>query len=251
MKERLNLQLFAIEDNEDDEFEMESMGGPDEEELEEQDLEGLEEEELDDEDLEEDEEDDDEHPTLDKKTKSIIRHKKENQALKKQLQELQDKIQQEELESETDKRIIELTRQGKSTTEATTIAADEAEIKKLRLTVANMELAQLESKYPGISNYSRELVESKTKLPEFTYEQLYLANHYKQTAYDSKTKLEQQIAYNNRAASSKSLSGSNTKPTKPTTLSPGDERVYQVLKKDRPGMTRKAFLETLRTVEME
>lgn len=248
--EKLNLQLFAIEDNEDDEFIMESMGGPDEEE---QDYTEEPEEEQPEEETEGEEEeyDDEENPSLDKKTKAIIRHKKENQELKRKLQELEDKVQADELETETNKRIAELTRQGKSSTEATNIATDEAEIKKLRLTVAKMELNQLETKYPGISNYAKELSESKAKLPEFTFEQLYLANHYKQNSFDSKTKLEQQIAYKNREAASKSLSGSNTRQQKPTTLSQSDERVYQVLKKDRPGLTRKAFLATLTTGEMD
>lgn len=245
---RLNLQLFAIEDIED-EFELESLGGPEEEEEHEEDF--LEDED-DSEEVEDDiEEEDDDNPSLDKKTKAIIRHKKENQALKKQLQELQDKMQEDELKSETDSRIIELTRQGKTSTEATRIATDEAEVKKLRLIVTNMEVSQLEAKYPGISNYSKQLAESKAKLPEFSYEQLYLANYYKQNNFDAKTKLEQEIAYRNRDASNKSLTGSNTKQTKATTLSVADERVYQYLKKSRPGLTRKQFLSTLTTGEMD
>ena len=248
MLEKLNLQMFAIEDIED--IEIESLGGPDEEEEYTEDFVDEEDDSEDVDDVEEPEGEED-NPSLDKKTKSIIRHKKENQALKKQLQELQEKMQTEELASETNARIIELTKEGKTSTEATKIATDESELKKLRLTIANMELSQLETKYPGISNYSKQLSESKARMPEFSYEQLYLANYSKQNNFDMKTKLEQEIAYKNRNAADKSLSGSNTKQTKATTLSQADERVYQYLKKSKPSLTRKQFLQTLNTGEMD
>ena len=82
-----NLQLFADE-------EVESGGYEGEEEVEEKkDLEEIEEEDLDgDEDELEDDLDDDlddeDNPSLDKKTKAIIKHKKEAKALKKQLEDV-------------------------------------------------------------------------------------------------------------------------------------------------------------------
>ena len=124
-----------------------------------------------------------------------------------------------------------------SADDAAKTAKSESEVKKLRLKLTNMELERLEDKYPGISMYARELSEDKAKLPEFSYEQLYLANYSKQSEFDRKTKLEQEILYKNKAAKSKSLDSSNAKQKKSTKLSKEDERVYKYLKKSRPNQT--------------
>lgn len=240
---KLNLQLFAIEDIEDETLlESEEIIDDVEDEIEDDPEES-------EEDIEDDLEED--NPSIDKKTKSIIKHKKENKELKRQLQELQEKVQADELEAETNNRILELTKQGKTSTEATSIATNESEVKSLRMKIANMELEKLEDKYPGIGTYSKKLAEDKAKMPEFSYEQIYLVNYSKQSEFERKTRLEQEIAHRNKSAQDKSLPGSTAKQSQSTTLSKEDERVYQYIRKSRPNMTRKQFLENLSNREMD
>lgn len=242
----LNLQLFAEEDLDDDEFEIESGGleTPHDEEYEEADEEETDETDEDTGDEIDLEEDDD--PKIDKKTKAIIKHKKENKELRRRLQELEESKEQAELEKEASNRINELTRQGKTPTEAAKIAQDETEVKKLRLQLAKYDIEKLEAKYPGVTLYSKQLADDKAKLPEFSYEQLYLAKYAKANKFDEKTKLEQELLYKTREAKSKSLEAANSKGTKTIKLSPADERTYQYMKQGKPTLTRKQYLELLR-----
>lgn len=239
----INLQLFA----EDDEIELESGGleSPHNEEVDEVEFEE-EVEDIDEDEIDLEEESDEEGEHLDKKTKAIIKHKKENKELRKRLQELEDAKEQAELEREKSKRINELTREGKTPTEATRIAQDEVEVKELRLQLAKYDIEKLEDKYPGITLHTKQLVNDKSKLPEFTYEQLYLAKYSKTNKYDQKTKLEQELLYKNKAAKSKSLDSGNSKPPKTIKLSPADERTYLYMKQGKPSLTRKQYLDLLR-----
>lgn len=237
-----NLQLFS-----DDDSEMEDVFD-DEEVFEDEDLEEeIEDEELDDEPEEEEEP----REPQDKKTKAIIKQKKENKELKIKLQELEDQLQAKELEKETNERILELTREGKSSQEATKIAKSEGEVKALRMQLARHEINNLEASYPGINTFARQLAEDKQKLPEFSYEQLYLAKYAKVNKYDEKTRLEQELLYKNKEARKKSLGGSNVKAPKTITLSKEDERVYRYLKKGNPKMTKKQFVELLEADSLE
>ncbi len=239
----INLQLFA----EDDEIELESGGleSPHNEEVDEVEFEE-EVEDLDEDEIDLEDESDEEGEHLDKKTKAIIKHKKENKELRKRLQELEDAKEQAELEREKSKRINELTREGKTPTEATRIAQDEVEVKELRLQLAKYDIEKLEDKYPGITLHTKQLVNDKSKLPEFTYEQLYLAKYSKTNKYDQKTRLEQELLYKNKAAKSKSLDSGNSKPPKTIKLSPADERTYLYMKQGKPSLTRKQYLDLLR-----
>ena len=242
---KLNLQHFA---EEEDDFEIESGGleSPHDDKVEVDEVEADEievEDQEDDIDLEEDEIDDNLH--LDKKTKAIIKHKKENKELRRKLQELQDEKEKADLERETNNRISELTRTGKSVPEAEKIAQEETEVRKLRLQIAKYDIEKLESNYPGISLYSKQLADDKAKLPEFSYEQLYLAKYSKASKFDEKTKLEQELLYKSKEARSKSLESANTKTAKTIKLSPADERTYQYMKKGKPTLTRKGYLELL------
>lgn len=239
----INLQLFA----EDDEIELESGGleNPHDEEVDEVEFEE-EVEDIDEDEIDLEEESDEEGEHLDKKTKAIIKHKKENKELRKRLEELEDAKEQAELEQEKSKRINELTREGKTPTEATRIAQDEVEVKELRLQLAKYDIEKLEDKYPGITLHTKQLVNDKSKLPEFTYEQLYLAKYSKTNKYDQKTRLEQELLYKNKAAKSKSLDSGNSKPPKTIKLSPADERTYLYMKQGKPSLTRKQYLDLLR-----
>lgn len=246
---QLNLQLFAAADDDEEELISGSVPDDDEEEIEdpEQDED---QEEQDEDDIEIDDEDEVDEP-LDKKTKSIIKHKKEAKELKKQLQEANEKLLQVEIDKERATRISELTKTGISSTEATKIAGNESEVKQLRLKLTTMELEKLEDKIPGIAAYSRQLSEDKAKTPEFSYEQLYLAKYSKQNAYDQKTKIEQELLYKNKSSKSKSLESGSTKTVKPTKLSSDDERVYNYLKGQNKTLTRKQYKALLESDEME
>lgn len=244
----MNLQLFS-----EDVEEIES-GGYQGEEKEKEEL--LDDETLDDdleeEDLEDDlEGDDEDNPSLDKKTKAIIKHKREAKAYKDQAQVLQDKLDAIAFEKEEANRIKELTQGGESLDTATKIVKDEFEVKKLRTKLAALELSKLEGKYPGISKYSKELSESKQILPEFSYEQIYLANFSKQNEFDRRTQLEQEILYKNKTAREKSLEGSNANTSKAIKLSSQDERTYRFMKQSRPSMTRKQFRDLLQVDTLE
>lgn len=237
---KLDLQLFGEEEDE----ELESGGLEQEPEDELDDVEDEFEPEED--ELEDDVEDDaDEDNYLDKKTKAIIKHKKENKELRRKLQELEEEKQAAELEGEKSQIVVELTKQGKSHAEATKLADGEIEVKKLRLQIARLDIEKLEIKYPGISLYSKELSEDKAKLPEFSYEQLYLAKYANKSKYDEKTRLEQEFMRKTKDAKGKSLEAGSNNKTKQVKLSKEDERVYNYMKQSRPNLTRKKFQELM------
>lgn len=225
---KVNLQLFADDEELEDEIPLEPVDGEVEDELEEEEV------------IEEEQPDEEE---LDSKTRAIIKHKKEAAAYKRKAEELEAKLEQQELAKEQQARVIELTKQGKDATEATRIATDEADVKLLKIQLAKMELEKLETKYPGIKSYAKNLLEDKGKLPEFTFEQLYLAKYSKNSQYDNKTKLEQELLYRNREARSKSLEPSNTKTPTQVKLTPDEERTFRYLKGTMPDLTRKRFKE--------
>lgn len=234
MLNRLNLQLFA-EDMEDDDLliEDDTADIEDEEVIEDEELEELEDEELEDE----------EGPEIDKKTKAIIRYKKEAQEYKKRLQELEEQAEQAELEKKNNKRVEELQRKGHSLDDAKSIAGKEMEHEKLKSKIAYMELEKLETKYPGITRYSRQLAQDKEALADFSYEQIYLAKYYKQSGYDTKTQMEQELIHKAKKNKQASLEPSNAKTRQAIKLSVEDERVYRIMKQTNPKLTKKRFLE--------
>lgn len=265
----MNLQLFAedldddddvflndieddieddVLDDEDDDLDDDEDIGDKDDEIEDEDDEEEDDEDLDDED---EEEDDKPKKKLDKKTKAIIKHKKEAKELRRQLREAQAKLQEAELEKERSKLIEELTKDGKSQSEAEQIVNAKLEAKTLKTKLTAMELEKLEDKYPGISAYASQLADDKEKLPEFSYEQIYLAKYYKESEFDRKTKLEQEMLYKTKQSKKKSLESSNSKAKKGVKLSPADERAYRVLKKQMPGLTRKKYLELAKLEQLE
>lgn len=246
--EELRLQLFA--DDEIDGEEIDEELEVNEEELEDDDEEI--DEEIDEESEDDDEEIDEEEPKqLDKKTKSIIKHKKQNKELREQLRQAQEKLQEVELEKESSQRVTELTQNGMSANDAKSMADKEIETKKLKIKLTTMELERLEDRYPGISGYSKQLAEDKEKLPEFSYEQLYIAKYANKSKFDQRTQLEQELAYKNKLSRDKSLETSNVKSSKSVKLSAEDERVYRVMKESMPNLTKKKFVKLMETDTLE
>ena len=225
---KLNLQLFS--DDLEDEF-IEDEFIDEGEQLEDA---PVEEPEI----IEEEETDD-----LDSKTRAIIKHKKEAKELRRQNEELQKKLEEIELEKQKSQRVVELTRQGKNPEEATKQATEEMEKQALRTQLTRLELQMLEQKHPGITNYAQELMSDKSKLPDFTLEQIYLAKYASKSKFDEKTRTEQQLAYAMKEANDKALEPSNAKATKQVSLTREQEKAFLYLKKYSPHMTRKQFLE--------
>lgn len=248
---KFNLQLFAEE-----EMESGGLGGNEdfiedeevEEELEDEEFEEEEEEEIEE---DEDEEEDPDDKKVDKKTKAIIKHKKAAQLEKQRADDLQAKLEAKEIEEEETKRVRELEAQGKTPAEAKSTAKDEAETKKMMVRLTAMELNKLESSYPGISNYSKELLEAKEKLPDFSYEQIYLAKFSKQSEFDRRTKLEQEMVYKQKKSRNKSLDSSNVRGKKSITLSQDEQATFEFLKRRKPGMTKKKFKELMEADTLE
>ena len=240
MFNKLNLQFFADEEDFvlEDEFPM-----TDDEEV---DYEEEETEDIEVEDLEE-EGDSEEPEPLDKKTKAIIRYKKEVQELKKELEERDAAKEADELEKESIKRVAELQMSGYSEETAREMADKELEMKKLKTRVASMELASLEGSYPGISSYASQLVKDQENAPGFTLEQIYLAKYYKQNEYDRKTQIEQALMHKAKQNRASSLEPASPNKKASVKLSAEDERVYQYLKKTtNKSLTRERFLELSR-----
>lgn len=237
MLNKLNLQFFA----EDKDLELEDeIPFTDEEDP-------IEYEEEEEEIISEGEDDEEEYEPLDKKTKAIIKHKKENQELRRKLQEYEEKKQADELENENIRRVAELQGKGHSEETAKAMAGKELEQKKLRIKIASMELASLEGNYPGITSYASQIARDKESLPEFTYEQIYLAKYYKQSEYDRKTQMEQEILHKSKKNKAGSLDQSTPSKKSAVKLSQADERVYQYLKKTKmKDLTRERFLELAR-----
>jgi len=254
---KLNLQMFADENVDA----LESAKPlkkvlPNEEEEEEEDIEE------DEEDFEEEEEEEvvvEELPeegetpkkVLSKEQKAIIKAKTEVKQLKELLQAKETKELEQELEVEEVKRVGQLKKQGLSDQDAEIKAKDESEVKKLRLKLTKMELDKLEDKHAGISVYAKKLSEDKQKFPEFSLEQLYLANYSKDSNFDKKTKMEQEIFRSNANAKSKSLESGTTKSKEPVKLSSSDIRAYNYRKRTNPSLTKKEYLDSILKIELE
>lgn len=243
---KLNLQMFAEEDEE-----LVDSGGYSgkEEEDDEEEL-AIEEEETDDEeevDIEEDEEDDVEKPkkVLTKAEKAIIKYKQEAKDLRQQLQAREQADIDKELEIAEVKRVTELTKKGLSPEEAEVKAKDESEMKKLRLKLTQMELDKLSEKYAGIGSYAKQLSEDKEKFPDFSYEQLYLANYSKESEFDKKTRLEQELLHTKQKAKDKTLEDGTTKQKSTIKMNKSDIRAYNYAKEHRPNLTKKQFMDNL------
>lgn len=242
---KLNLQMFAEEDEEL----VDSGGYSGKEEDDEEEL-AIEEEETDDDEevaIEEEEEDDVEKPkkVLTKAEKAIIKYKQEAKDLRQQLQAREQADIDKELEIAEVKRVTELTKKGLSPEEAEVKAKDESEMKKLRLKLTQMELDKLSEKYAGIGSYAKQLSEDKEKFPDFSYEQLYLANYSKESEFDKKTRLEQELLHTKQKAKDKTLEDGTIKQKSTIKMNKSDIRAYNYAKEHRPNLTKKQFMDNL------
>lgn len=254
-----DLQLFAENDEEIEIIDAGFQGEEDDEEvIEDEELDEntkKDDEEVDDETDEENDDDDDsdDDSGLDKKTKAIIRHKKEAKEAKERISELEQQINHKKQEKEKDELIDKKIEAGYSETEAKRMATLEIENRELKQEVINNRFSKLESKYPLISNHKTDILDMQKNLPGATLEEVYLAKFYKGTAEEAEKIAKQRMLYAKEEASSKSQEkgSSESMSHNKANLSPSDERAYKVFKESHPNTNRKDFKELLDTDELE
>lgn len=293
LSKRINLQLFGEIDNSknedlfdiDDDYEFneeevdttiledkqyepgidEDLDDPTdpEEDLEDEDYEGAgeiedEEADLEDEDIDSlgDEEDPEDENNLDKKTKALIRYKKdykktqqENEDLKRELEELRSRTKEQQLNKLKETKIDQLIAQGYSEAEATNRANLEVENMRLKEELAESKFRKLERQYPGISKYKDKILEYKTKFPELdmTEGEIFLAK-FNKSQFDYKTQAEQETLYKQRLARSKSgVDGRSgkTRAKSKVKMSREEARAYELLKETDPSITPEEFISEL------
>lgn len=229
----LALQLFAGEEEDQDdtdldadEEDVEDGELPDDKDTDEDTGEDLEDEETPEEELE------DEKPKKkDKKEAAIIKAKKENKELKARLAELEKKERDKELANARETRINKLIDEGYGEAQAKAMVSDEFEKKSLQRRLDLIEIKQLESKVPGISNYADKIMDYREKYPDFTAEEVYRAKFSQESEYDRLTTAEQIAAQKRKKASGQKHEGGSIKGNeKEIKLSAADERSFRQMK---------------------
>jgi len=236
--EKFNLQMFA--DDPDEESEDGGFTGEDDEEDSE-----------DDSDSDDDHSDDDSDEDLndddggDKKTKAIIKYKKQAKEAAKRAEEAERKLLEKESAEFIDKEVEKLVSQGHSKESATELATLREEVNRFKSNSLNSEIKALNADYPGADQFANDIKSLKMgALSEFTIEEIFLAKFYKKMGHDLRTDAEQLALHNAQKARAKakadgeppSGSGASVK------LSKQQESVYKEVLKSHPTMTRKQFL---------
>jgi len=245
-KTKLKLQMFA-EDNIDDTEEVEDGNLPSTSEDnippedDDKEDEGVENEELETEDEDEEE--------LDKKTKALIRYKQEAKESKKKLEELQERLQADQLKNDKEKRITELKKSGVSEDIAERTAEAESKTKMYETRLAKFEYADLEQTYPNISNHREGIEELKGKYPDLSREELYLAKFSKNASFEKRRNMEAELDYKQRIAKNKSFVEGTESSKANVKLTRAERVAYDEVKKSNPKMTREQFYKSLNEEE--
>lgn len=181
--------------------------------------------------------------TLDDKERAIIKYKKKYKEAVAELEEFRKKELEEETSRIERQRVAELKDSGKSQDEAEEQARKESELNRLRIENAKLQIKDLETKYPGISNKTLELIRLNKEFDgKFSYEELYRLKFQNNNMYEEKTR--QEVA--NRQSSGQALPmGSNINVSggkKPVKLTEEQERVYQIMVDGGYNISREEFL---------
>lgn len=181
--------------------------------------------------------------TLDDKERAIIKYKKKYKEAVAELEEFRKKELEEETSRIERQRVAELKDSGKSQDEAEEQARKESELNRLRIENAKLQIKDLETKYPGISNKTLELIRLNKEFDgKFSYEELYRLKFQNNNMYEEKTR--QEVA--NRQSSGQALpNGSNVNVSggkKPVKLTEEQERVYQIMVDGGYNISREEFL---------
>lgn len=232
---------FITEDDliptEDEELEVDEV---EETELEDEEIEDELEEIYEDEELEDDDEEEPEE--LSKSDRAVIKYKKENKALRKQLEAIQRDDVDRELSIVEEKRVAELIESGKSEDLARKLASKEKDDSKLLYELNANKIKGLEGRYPGISLYTKELINLKNKYPDFSYEEIYSVKFNKSSPYEDKTRIEALARTNKAEVESRTLESATPKKRKRKTIIRLElEGAYKIWSKTHPGRSREEF----------
>ena len=243
LNKRLNLQLFA----EDDEEEIEDGGLKSEEEETEEELEADEPEDEPEEEESEEEEEEDEPDK--KKEKAIIKYKKKYKETEQRLKQLEQQLEEKEAKEREVLRLQELKKEGKTEDEAARIVANESELNTLRTKVMNQEYELLEDAYPGIKSYKWDIEKILKNNPDMTREEIYFAKFNKNASFEQKRNLEAQLQYKQKLARSKSSTNRETSEDTDVRMTKAEAVAYREVKKYNPGLSKKEFLKSLNEEE--
>lgn len=194
----------------------------------------------------------DEAEPTDKKEKKIIALKREIKEANKRIADLE----RVKAETRIDEQVAEAKQKmlddGYSEKDVEEFAKLMKENATLKQKQDDIEWDSLKNKYPNITKYRDEIQSFRKTLPEASIEDIYLAKFSKLTAYDEKTRIEQETLYKNERSSAKAsgnlTGGKNTKPM--TRLSASDERAYLEAVKMNPSLTKAKFKKLLEEEEL-
>lgn len=203
----------------------------------------------DDDDNEEGEEESSEEPPnpKDKKESKIVSLKKQVKEANKRIAELEAKQEQELLDARLNEKKEELLDDGMSEKDAEEYVRVMRENAILKQAQDQILWNELSKKYPTIQTYKAEILKVKKTLPDATYEDIFLTKFSKESAYDQKTRIQQEMQFQQSKSKSKGKGSVNGKPNGAekvvVKLDPEDEKAYQILLKTNPSMSRKQFKE--------
>lgn len=247
---KLKLQMFA-EDDDVETVEDGDLPGTSEDDIVDDEDKDIDDVEVNDDEIDNGEEDylEDDDEDLDKKTKALIRWKQEAKEAKKKLEEIQEQVEAEKLKDEETKRVEELKKTGVSEDIAKKTAKAEIQSKMYEAKLAKYEYSDLEKTYPNIANHKKEIEELRSKYPDMSREELYLAKFYKNASFEQRRTMEAELDYKKRIAKDKSLVDgvSNKKTT--VKLTRAETIAYKEVKKFNPNMTKEEFYKSLNEEE--
>lgn len=235
--EKFDLQLFA--DDPDEDAKDGGYTGDDDDEDPEDDSDNG-----DDHSDDDDSEDDLEEGDGDKKTKAIIKYKKQAKEAAKRAEEAERKLLEKEKAESIDKEVAKLVNEGHSKENAVEIATLREENNRFKANSLNADIKVLNTEFPGADQFSEEIKKLKLgELSGFTIEEIFLAKFYKKMGHDLRTDAEQLALHNAAKAKAKGkVDGDAPSGGGVTKLSKSQENVYREVLKSHPTMTRKQFL---------
>lgn len=242
----MDLQLFADPDPKKDiELEDEEL-----ELYEEEEAEVAEEEELD----EEIEVEVEAPKAKDKKTAAIIREKAENKrlkeenaALKREKAEAERQRQLEAADKEYRKKLADKGYTEDEIEDKATLKREQEELKRdVRQQKYERQAEKLSSKYPEITSRLDEFIRLVEKSNgDLTLEEVCRAKLGESSAYEIRTKAEQEVLINKSKAASKKTVVGESKPTDSVKFSKEDEEGFQFFSNKNPGITRAEYKKIL------
>ena len=246
----IDLQLFADEEKKELPVVTEE---PEEEELEELD-EGSDAEDLD-EDSEgyggEEEIIPEPKPKKDKKTAAIIREKQANKVLRDRLAELERDKEQRELDKKDEQYKQKLEEKGYTEDEIEDKVSSRRERAELQRELKSLKYGnqaeKLSAKYPAVHDRLNEFIKIvEDSKGAFTLEEVCKAKLDATSAYEIRTKAEQEALINRQKATSVKTVTGERKPAESEKFSAEDEAAYKIYASRTQGATRKAYSEILK-----